>query len=181
MLEYIKTDNWWNLMISLHEVCHSSFTPIRSGSKEKLHQDCSIQNVTMSWTSKLKRTLQGFQRSFTCPQTVNGLGVTIFEPWLDLLKTEILGRLQRQPEKWSMGLFGWDSSPELNTKTLNNSPRFPLVTYTVWSEQRFQCYGILRIDETAETVWDRTAVGRYKILETKLFRNPGSSEYQSNR
>jgi hypothetical protein len=29
----------------------------------------------------------------------------------------------------------------------------------------------LRIDETAETVWDRTAVGRYKIPETKLIQH----------
>jgi hypothetical protein len=30
-----------------------------------------------------------------------------------------------------LGLFGWDCSPELNTKTLDNSSIFPLVTYTV--------------------------------------------------
>jgi hypothetical protein len=29
-----------------------------------------------------------------------------------------------------MGLFGWDSSPRLNTKNLENSPSFPSVTYT---------------------------------------------------
>jgi hypothetical protein len=27
----------------------------------------------------MKRTLSDFQQSFTCPQTVNGLGITIFE------------------------------------------------------------------------------------------------------
>jgi hypothetical protein len=33
-------------------------------------------------------------------------------------------------EKSILGLFGWDSSPELNTKTWENSPRFPSVTYS---------------------------------------------------
>jgi hypothetical protein len=33
-------------------------------------------------------------------------------------------------ENQILGLFGWDSSPELNTKKLGNSPRFPLVNYT---------------------------------------------------
>jgi hypothetical protein len=33
------------------------------------------------------------------------------------------------------GLFGWDSSPELNTKKLDNSPIFSSVNYTVSSDQ----------------------------------------------
>jgi hypothetical protein len=53
-------------------------------------------------------------------------------------------------EKINLGLFGWDPSPELNTKKLENSPIFPLVTYTVLSDQRFRRYGILRIGKTAE-------------------------------
>jgi hypothetical protein len=91
------------------------------------------------------------------------------------------GQIAATTRKWNMGLFGWDSSPKLNTKKLDNSPSFPLVNYIAWSEQRFTCYGILCINETAETVWDRAAVGRYKIPETKLIQNSGNSEYQSDR
>jgi hypothetical protein len=50
----------------------------------------------------------------------------------------------------NLGLFGWDSSPKLNTKTLDNSPRFPSVTYTASLDQQFRSYGILRIGKTAE-------------------------------
>jgi hypothetical protein len=78
MLEYIKTDNWWNLIISLHDVYYGSFSSIRSGSKEKWHRDCSTWNSTQSCTPKSKRTLPGFRRSSTRPQTVDGLVVTIF-------------------------------------------------------------------------------------------------------
>jgi hypothetical protein len=49
-----------------------------------------------------------------------------------------------------MGLLCWDSSPEFYTKTLDNSPSFPSVTYTASSDQRFRRYGILRIGKTAE-------------------------------
>jgi hypothetical protein len=94
MLEYIKTDNWWNMIISLHEVYHGSFASIRSGSKKKWHRDCSTWNSTRSWMPRSKRTLPGFWRSFTRPQTVDSLGATIFERWLVLLETEILLRLQ---------------------------------------------------------------------------------------
>jgi hypothetical protein len=52
--------------------------------------------------------------------------------------------------KLNMGLFGWDSSLELNTKKLYNSPIFSLVTYTASSNQRFRSYRILRISKTAE-------------------------------
>jgi hypothetical protein len=49
-----------------------------------------------------------------------------------------------------MGLFGWDSSPELNIKKLENSLSFALVTYTASLDQRFRRYEILRIDKTAK-------------------------------
>jgi hypothetical protein len=53
-------------------------------------------------------------------------------------------------EKLNLGLFGWDSFPELNTKKLDNSPRFPLIIYTASLDQRFRRYRILRIGKTAE-------------------------------
>jgi hypothetical protein len=53
-------------------------------------------------------------------------------------------------EKLNLGLFGWDSSPVLNTKKLDNSPSFASVTYTASLEQRFRKYEILRIGKTAE-------------------------------
>jgi hypothetical protein len=53
-------------------------------------------------------------------------------------------------EKLNLGLFGRDSSLELNTKKLYNSPIFPSVTYTASLEQQFRRYGILRIGKTAE-------------------------------
>jgi hypothetical protein len=42
----------------------------------------------------------------------------------------ISGQIAVLKENQILGLFGWDSSPELNTKKLDNSPSFPLVTYT---------------------------------------------------
>jgi hypothetical protein len=53
-------------------------------------------------------------------------------------------------EKLNLGLFSWDSSLELDTKKLDNSLRFPSVTYTASLDQRFRSYGILRISKTAE-------------------------------
>jgi hypothetical protein len=53
-------------------------------------------------------------------------------------------------EKLNLGLFGWDSSLEFNTKKLENYPKFASVTYTASLDQRFRSYGILRIGKTAE-------------------------------
>jgi hypothetical protein len=93
----------------------------------------------------------------------------------------ISGQIAALKENSTQGLFGWDSSTELNTKKLENSSIFPLVTYSARSEQQFRSYIILCISNTAETVWDRTAAGRNKILETKLPRNSGGSEYKPDR
>jgi hypothetical protein len=37
-------------------------------------------------------------------------------------------------EKSILELFGWDSSPEMNTKNLDNSPILPSVTYSSSSD-----------------------------------------------
>jgi hypothetical protein len=60
------------------------------------------------------------------------------------------GQIAVLKENQILGLFGWDSSPELNTKKLDNSPSFPLVTYTASTDERFRRYGILRIGKTGE-------------------------------
>jgi hypothetical protein len=44
-----------------------------------------------------------------------------------------------------MGLFGYDSVPELNPKNLGNSPRFLSVTHTTLTMKRYRIYGILKI------------------------------------
>jgi hypothetical protein len=45
-----------------------------------------------------------------------------------------------------MGLFSYDSVPELNTKNMGNSPSFLSVTHTTLSAKWFRSYGILQID-----------------------------------
>jgi hypothetical protein len=49
-----------------------------------------------------------------------------------------------------MELFSKDSVPELNTKTLGNSPSFLTITHTTLSTLWFGCYRILTIDVAAE-------------------------------
>jgi hypothetical protein len=60
------------------------------------------------------------------------------------------GQIAVLKEKSILGLFRWDSSLELNTKKLENSPSFPSVAYIDSSDQWFRCYKILRIGKTAE-------------------------------
>jgi hypothetical protein len=56
-----------------------------------------------------------------------------------------------------LGPFRWDSSIEMNTKKVGNSPSITSVTYSALSDKRFRSYGLLRIDKTAEICLDRTA------------------------
>jgi hypothetical protein len=67
----------------------------------------------------------------------------------DLLKLQLWTGCSAE-RKINSGLLGWDSSPELNTKKLENSPSFPSVTYTASLDQWFRGYEILRIGKTAE-------------------------------
>jgi hypothetical protein len=53
-------------------------------------------------------------------------------------------------EEAKMGLFGYDSVPELNTKNLTNSPSFLSVTHTTLSTKQFRSYRISNIDSAAE-------------------------------
>jgi hypothetical protein len=45
----------------------------------------------------------------------------------------ISGQIAAMKGKLILGLIGWDSSPEMNTKNLYNSPILPLVTYSASS------------------------------------------------
>jgi hypothetical protein len=60
------------------------------------------------------------------------------------------GQIAASKEKSNMGLFGWDSFLDLNSKKMGNSLRFPLVTYSASSKKLFRSYRILKINFTAE-------------------------------
>jgi hypothetical protein len=60
------------------------------------------------------------------------------------------GQIAASREKLNLGLFWWDSSPELTTKKLDNSLSFPSIIYTTSLDQQFRSYGILRIGKTTE-------------------------------
>jgi hypothetical protein len=68
-----------------------------------------------------------------------------FQTTTELLKSSFLYRLLRQ-KKSILGLFGWDSFSELNTKNLDISSIFLSVTYSVLSNSQFRRYGILKIN-----------------------------------
>jgi hypothetical protein len=53
-------------------------------------------------------------------------------------------------KKAKMGLFGYNSVSELNTKNLGNSPRFLSVTHTILSAKQFRSYRISKIDFAAD-------------------------------
>jgi hypothetical protein len=62
----------------------------------------------------------------------------------------ISGQIAAMKGKLILGLIGWDYSPEMNTKNLDNSPILPLVTYLASSDYRFRRYRILKIDHAAD-------------------------------
>jgi hypothetical protein len=49
-----------------------------------------------------------------------------------------------------MGLFGYNSVRDLNTKNMGNSPSFLYITHTILSAEQFRSYRILKIDFTAD-------------------------------
>jgi hypothetical protein len=91
------------------------------------------------------------------------------------------GQTALMREKIILGLFGQDSSLELNTKKLENSPIFLSVTYTASSDQRFRSYGILRIDKTAKNWTGQHNNLKHKILTIKQNWNSRIAEYHPAR
>jgi hypothetical protein len=54
--------------------------------------------------------------------------------------------------------FGHDLPRNLNTKNTVNELSFPLVTYTAYSDARFDSYGVLKSGQGAEQILDRLAI-----------------------
>jgi hypothetical protein len=53
-------------------------------------------------------------------------------------------------ETTKMGLFSYNSVPELNIKNMGNSPIFQSVTHTILSSKQFRSYRISKIDFAAD-------------------------------
>jgi hypothetical protein len=49
-----------------------------------------------------------------------------------------------------MGLFSYNSVPEMNIKNMGNSPIFLSVTHTILSSKQFRSYRISKIDFAAD-------------------------------
>jgi hypothetical protein len=142
-------ERWWNLNMVHHGSHYNSFTSIRSSSMEKLHQGCSMQNLTMSWTPKSKRTFPGFQRFFTHPWMIDGLGVMIFW-WRWSCWKLYSGQIVALKENYNWGCLVGILPLSWIPKRWPDSPYFPTVTYSASSDKRFRGYGILTINFAAE-------------------------------
>jgi hypothetical protein len=93
-------------------------------SQKSQNWNCYDGNLTKSWLPKWKKTLSGFQWFIQEPKPVNGLRVMIFEND-GAAENFISVQIAALKEKSILGLFGWDSSLEMNTKNLDKSPILP--------------------------------------------------------
>jgi hypothetical protein len=76
-------------------------------------------------------------------------------------------------EKVKMGLFGYDSVPELNTINMGNSPNFLYVTHMTLSAKRFSNYGISKIDITADfCFWAELQLNETQLLGLGSAKTP---------
>jgi hypothetical protein len=130
---------------------------LKCGSKEKWHRDCSMWNLTISWTSKSKRTLPGFQRSFTRPQMVDGLDIAIFEWWPVLLDTAFLDTLQRQKKNKIWGYSGWILPLRWILKCWQTLPAFHWLLIQPYPTNGLDVMEFGVSTPLLKSVWDRTA------------------------
>jgi hypothetical protein len=76
-------------------------------------------------------------------------------------------------ETAKMGLFGYNSVPELNTKNIGNSPRFLSVTHMIISVKWFRSYRILKIDLAANfCFWTEQPLNGTQLLGLRLAETP---------
>jgi hypothetical protein len=72
-----------------------------------------------------------------------------------------------------MGLFGYNSVPELNTKNMGNCPSFLSVTHTILSAKRFRSYRISNIDFAADFYfWVEQRLNGTQLLGLRLAETP---------
>jgi hypothetical protein len=92
---------------------------------------------------------------------------------LQKCKYRIWNKANSSKEKVKTRLFGYDSVPELNTKNFGSSPRSVSVTHMTLSAKRFRCYGILKIDFTAELYfWTEWRLNVTQFLGLRLAEPP---------
>jgi hypothetical protein len=99
--------------------------------------------------TKVKNNFSRFPKVIYTPSNNRRFRHNDFWTRMELLKL-YSGQIAASKEKSKLGLFGWDSSLDLNIKKVENSPIFPLVTYSASSDKRFRSYGILTIGVAAE-------------------------------
>jgi hypothetical protein len=79
-------------------------------------------------------------------------------------------------------MFPREFVPELNTKNMDNSPRFLTITHTTLSAKWFRCYGISMMDVAAEFCfwteqrWNGSSLFRLRLAETPEVLNTVSDE-----
>jgi hypothetical protein len=88
-------------------------------------------------------------------------------------KNFISVQITASKEKSILRLFGWDSSPELNRKKVENSPSFPSVTYSASSDRWFRSYIILKTDSATEfCFWTEQWLNGTQLLCLGLTKTP---------
>jgi hypothetical protein len=139
-----------------------------------------MQNPTMSWTPKLKRTISGFQRSLTRLQTNGSLGVMIFGRRRSCWNC-ILERMQRRKKNQIWGCLDGFLPLSCIAKcwaTLQNFHWLLIQPHPTNSLEVTEFWGSTSL---LNSIWNRMAVEWNWTLEPWIDRNSGSPEYHYGR
>jgi hypothetical protein len=152
--------HYWNDMVGgYHWICQEDFNETFgadinhdltvNSSQKSQNWNCYDGNLTKGWLPKWNKTLR-FPMVHSRKST--GQWIKIYDFWkmTGPLKTSFLYRLQHWKKHQFWGCLGGILPPELNTKNLDHSPRFPSVTYWASSDKWFRSYRILKIDFAAK-------------------------------
>jgi hypothetical protein len=83
------------------------------------------------------------------------------------------GQIAVLKENQILGLFGWDSTPELNTKSWTTLPAFLWLLIQPQRTNGLEDTEFCASAKLLKTELDRTTVGRNKILKIKQTETPG--------
>jgi hypothetical protein len=139
-----------------------------------------MQNPTMSWIPKLKRTLPGFQRSFTHPQVVDGLSVTIFGRQRSCWKL-CPGQIAASKENKICG--GSDGILPLSwiQKSWKTLPAFHRLLIQCHLTNRVEITEFCALTTLPKPVWGRTAAEQNWTFGPRIDWNSRSPKYHYGR
>jgi hypothetical protein len=142
--EYIQHRKWSSLSFPTKHQNKNFGTAVEpdltTRSSSKLYAwDCCVWNLVKVWIPNLYKTFLTFQRLFTWPNMIHGLGVMQFWSWPDCWNSGLI-RFEQSENFELLSPVQAQSQKTSSTKIVVNFINFPFITHMLKSDKQRKSY-----------------------------------------